>query len=110
MGSVAGSGASGGGRIMGVEASVHSKLAEVWGFMECDIGRFDEEVLGGWIRGEDVEAFSKDLFESVEAQIISSGEGKVMSVMGGVVSGDGELGIAVSGSGGQDSHGRRRPL
>ena len=28
--------------------------------------RFDEEVLGGWIRAEDVEAFSKDLFESVE--------------------------------------------
>ena len=34
--------------------------------------RFDEEVLGGWIRGEDVEAFSKDPFELVEAQIISS--------------------------------------
>ena len=66
----AGSGAGGGGRI--VEAGVHNKLAEVWGFAESDRGRFDEEVLGGWIRGEDVEAFSKDPFESVEARIISS--------------------------------------
>ena len=30
-----------------------------------------------------MEAFSKDLFESVEVQIISSGEGKVMGVTGG---------------------------
>ena len=82
-GSVAGSGAGGGGRIMGAEAGVHNKFAEVWGFAESDRGRFDE-VLGGWIQGEDVEAFSKDLFESVEARIISSGEGKVMGVMGGV--------------------------
>ena len=52
--------------------------------MESDRGRFDEEVLGGWIRVEDVEAFPKDPFESVEAQIISSGEEKVMGVMGGV--------------------------
>ena len=54
MGSVAGSGAGGDGRIMGAEASVHNKLAEVWGFAESDRGRFDEDVLGGWIRGEDV--------------------------------------------------------
>ena len=40
-------------------------------------GRFDE-VLGGWIRGEDVEAFFKDPFEALQAQIISSGGGKVM--------------------------------
>ena len=45
-------------------------------FAESDRGRFDEEVLGGWIQGEEVEAFSKDPFESVEAWIISSGEGK----------------------------------
>ena len=70
-GSVAGSGAGGGGRNMGVEAGVHPKLAEVWGFAESDRGRFDEEVLGGWIRGEDVEAFSKDPFESVDTQVIS---------------------------------------
>ena len=59
MVSSAGSGASGDGRIMGAEASVHNKLVEVWGFAESDRGRFDEEVLGGWIRGKDVEAFSK---------------------------------------------------
>ena len=54
-----------------------------------------------------MEAFSKDPFESVEAWIISSGEEKVMGVMRGA-GGDGELGIAVSGSVGQDSQGRRR--
>ena len=62
-GSVAGSGA----RIKGAETSVHNKLVEVRGFVESDRGRFDKDVLGGWIRGEDVEAFSKDPFESVEA-------------------------------------------
>ena len=81
-GSVAGSGAGGGGRIMGAEAGVHNKLTEVWRFTESDIGRFDEEVLGGWIRGEDVAVFFKYPFESVEAQIISSGDGKVMGVTG----------------------------
>ena len=50
----------------------------VRGFVESDRGRFDEEILGGLIRGEDVEAFSKDLFESVKARIISSGEAKVV--------------------------------
>ena len=38
--------------------------------------------------------------------MISSGEGKVIGFTGGAGGGDGELGIAVSGSGGQDSHGR----
>ena len=47
--SVAGSGAGGGGRIMVAEAGGHSKFSEVWGFAESDRGRFDEEVLGGWI-------------------------------------------------------------
>ena len=65
---------------MGVEASVHNKLAEVWGFAVSDRGRFDEDILGGWIREEDVEAFSKDPLELVEARIISSGEEKVMGV------------------------------
>ena len=31
-----------------------------------------------------MEAFSKDQFEAVEARIISSGEGKVMDVTGGM--------------------------
>ena len=82
--SVAGSGASEGWQDYGAEAGVHNKLAEVWQFAESDRGRFDEEVQGGWIPGEDVEAFSKDPFESVEARIISSGEGKVMGVTRGV--------------------------
>ena len=53
------------------------------GLRESDRGRFDEDVLGGWIRGEDVEAFSKDPFESVETWIISSDEEKVMGITGG---------------------------
>ena len=53
-------------------------MAEVRGFAGSDQGRFDEEVLGGWIWGEDVEAFSKEPFELVVARIISSGEGNVM--------------------------------
>ena len=44
-GSIAGSGASEGGRIIGVEASVHNKLVEVGRFAENDRRRFDEEVL-----------------------------------------------------------------
>ena len=56
----------GDGRIMGVEANVHNKLAEVWGFVESDREKFDEEILDGWIHGQDMEVFSKDLFESVE--------------------------------------------
>ena len=47
LGSVAGSGAGGSGRIMDAEAGVHKKLAEVWGIVESDRGRFDEKVLGG---------------------------------------------------------------
>ena len=35
-GSIAEPGASGCGRIMGVETSVHNELAEVWGFAESD--------------------------------------------------------------------------
>ena len=31
-----------------------------------------------------METFSKDSFESVEARIISSGDGKMMDVMGGL--------------------------
>ena len=59
-----------------------------------------------------MEAFSKDLFELVEAWVISSGKGKVMGVTGGAGGwcwSDGKLGIAVSGSRGPDTHGRRRP-
>ena len=55
-----------------------------------------------------MEPFSKNPFESVGARIISSCEGNMMGVMGGAGElywSDGELGIAVSGSRGQDSHG-----
>ena len=89
-GSVAGSGAGGGGRIMGAEAGIHHKVAEVRWFAESNRGGFGE-VLGGWIRGEDVEAFSKDPFESVEAWIISSGEGEVMGGTGGAGGGVGVI-------------------
>ena len=86
-GSLAGSRLSGGWQDYEVETCVNNKLAEVRGFVKSNRGRFDEVVQGGWIQEEDVEAFFKDPFESVEARIISSGEGKVMVVMGGA--GDG---------------------
>ena len=38
-----------------------------------------------------MEAFSKDPFESMEAWIISSGEGKVMDFMGGAGGGVGVM-------------------
>ena len=62
-----------------------------WRFAENYRGRLDEEVLCRWIRGEDVAAFSKELFESVEAHIISSGEGNVMGVTGGAGGGAGMM-------------------
>ena len=81
--SVAGSGASGCGRIKGQRLVSTIKLAEVWWFAVSDKGMFDEGVLGGWIRREDVEAFYKDLFELMEDRLITIGEGKVMDVTGG---------------------------
>ena len=45
-GSIAVSGASGGNRIMGVEASVHNKLVEVGRFVQGERGRYAKEVLG----------------------------------------------------------------
>ena len=51
------------------------RLGGLWKVTE---GGFAEEVLGGWTRGEDVEAFSEDPFEMVYARIIGSGEGKVL--------------------------------
>ena len=50
---------------MEVETGVSSELVEFGEFAESDRGRFGEEVLGGRIRGEDVEAFSEDPFETV---------------------------------------------
>ena len=61
------------------------------GLRKVTEGGFVEEVQGCWIRGEDAEAFSKDPFEVVESWIISSGEGKVMGVMGGAGGGVGVM-------------------
>ena len=46
-------------------------------------GRFDKEVLGSWIQGEDMETFPEDAFEMVKARIVSGNERQVMSVLGG---------------------------
>ena len=54
---------------VGVETSVHNRLVEVGGFFEDDKGGFGKEVLGRGIRGEDVETFPKDPFETVKARI-----------------------------------------
>ena len=58
LGSVAGSGAGRGGRIMHAEAGVHNKLAEVWGLWNVTEGGLMRMSWVDWIRGEDVEAFS----------------------------------------------------
>ena len=83
-----------------------------FGGLQKVTGRFCEEVLGGWIQGENVKAFPKDPFKSVEARIISNGEGKMMGVTGGAGGwcwSDGELGDSCFWIRGQVSHGRRRP-
>ena len=46
QGPFAGPGASGGGRIMGVEIGVNNELMDVGRFEKSDRGKFGEEVLG----------------------------------------------------------------
>ena len=50
LGSFAGSGAGGGGRIMRAKAGVHHKLAEVWWFAEIDRGGL---VRRSWMDGSE---------------------------------------------------------
>ena len=57
-GSVVGSGTSGGGRIMGAEARVHNKLAEVRGFTESDRGGFDRR---SWVDGSEERVWKPSL-------------------------------------------------
>ena len=45
-GSIARSGATGGGSTVGAETRVHNELAKVRGFLECDRWRFGKKVLG----------------------------------------------------------------
>ena len=67
-GSTAQLGAYGSGRPVGAETHVNNELAKVWGFFgKGDRGRFGEEVLS-WIRGEYMETFPKDPFETVKAE------------------------------------------
>ena len=49
LGSIAGSGTSGGGMTMGTETRVNNELAEVVGFSENDRGRFGEEIPALWM-------------------------------------------------------------
>ena len=67
---------------MGAEAGVHHKLAEVGWFAESDRGGFGEEVLGGRIRGEDVEAFSEDPFETDVLAMLTCRPDDALSVLG----------------------------
>ena len=60
---------------------MHNNLVEIGGFVQSDRRRF-AEVLGPWIRGENMEIISKDSFKTVEAWIISSDEGRVMGSWG----------------------------
>ena len=72
---------------MGAETCVHSEL---------EFGGFGKEILGCGIRGETVETFPKDLFETVKARIVSGDERQVMVSWGGGGAGGGH-GIAVFG-------------
>ena len=78
-GSVAGSGASGGGRIMGQRLVSTISWWRFGGLRKVTEGGLMRR---SWVDGS--EELSKDPFESVEARMISSGEGKVMGVAGGV--------------------------
>ena len=51
LGSVAGSGSGGGGRIMSVEAGVHNKLVEVGWFAKSDRG--GGLARGSWVDGSE---------------------------------------------------------
>ena len=59
---------------------------------ESDGVWFDEEVLGGWTGGEDVETFPNDPFKMVEAWIGGCDKGKVVKgevwVIGHWISGE----------------------
>ena len=57
MGSMAGSGAGGGGRFMGAETGVNNELIKNSGLAESD-GRRGWFGARSWIQGEDVETFS----------------------------------------------------
>ena len=80
-GPIAGSEASGGGKIMDVQTGVNNELAEVEGFEECDRVWYGEKVLGWWILEEDVETFP-NLFKTMETGIIN-GKKKVGGSQGG---------------------------
>ena len=65
---------------------VHDEFAEVGGFRKVTKGGggFGKEVLGRGIRGEDMETFPKDPFETVKARIVrGNNEREVMCVLGG---------------------------
>ena len=104
MRSVAGSGAGGGDRIMGqrLVSTISWRFGGLWKVTEGGLMR------RSWVDVSEERMWKPSLRirESVEAQTISSGEGNVIGVLGGVEGSDGELGIAVFGSGGQDSHRR----
>ena len=76
LGSIAGSGACGGGRSLGAETHVNNELAEV--------GGFGKDIQGRWIGGEDMETFPEDMFETVKARIVGGRERQVMGVSGAV--------------------------
>ena len=72
-GSNARSGASRGGSTVGTETGVNNELAKVRRFSEGDRRVFGKKVLGSWIRGEDMETFPEDSFETVKASIVGCG-------------------------------------
>ena len=100
IGPIAGSGASGGGSIMGLETSVNNEFAERLGGFPKVTGWFGEKVLGA---GSEERMWKASLIISltVEAWIIIGGGHKGGGGKGSV---DGVPRIAVSGEGGLDNH------
>ena len=74
-GSIARSGASGGGSPVGTETGVDNELARLGGFSEGDRWGLSKKVLGRWIRGEDMETFPEDPFETVKTRIVGGDQG-----------------------------------
>ena len=52
------------------------------GFWEGDRRGFGKKVLGCWIRGEDMETFPEDPFETMKARIVGGDERQVVGVFG----------------------------
>ena len=71
-----------GGEGTKTQADVGKDLAEVGCSAEVDNGWCFKEFVCGWVKEEDVETFSQDVYEFREAKIIDGDKGDGVGVMG----------------------------